>query len=192
MPSRRSKGKVDPKEKELIERVKRGEKEAFRELIAPYQKKVYALLYGMVWDRQDAVELTQEVLAKAYRSIRGFRMASSFYTWLYRIALNLAIDFRRQRSANPLFQKDNEVDLPSANGPETTLLRKELTEMIKIGVAQLPPQHRVVLLLREVEGLSYREIAKVMGCRVGTVMSRLHYARERMRRVLTPYLKGGA
>ena len=176
------------KERELIERSQRGEKDAFQDLMVPYQGKIYSLLYGMVWHREDALELTQEVFVKAYRSIRGFRMASSFYTWLYRIAVNLALDFRRQRVANPEIQKT--VDPPNTRGPDSSLLRKELNEQIRMNMAQLPPQHRAVLLLREMEGLSYKEIAKVVGCRLGTVMSRLHYAREEMRRALAPYLKG--
>jgi RNA polymerase sigma-70 factor (ECF subfamily) len=175
-------------ERDLIELVQGGDKDAFQDLMAPYQRKIYSLLYGMVWDREDALELTQEVFTKAYRSIRGFRMASSFYTWLYRIAVNLALDFRRQRMANPEIQKI--VDPPSKERPDSTLLRKELNEHIRMTMAQLPPQHRAILLLRELEGLSYKEIAQVMGCRLGTVMSRLHYARDGMRRGLTPYLKG--
>jgi RNA polymerase sigma-70 factor (ECF subfamily) len=175
-------------ERELIERVQRGEKDAFQDLMAPYQRKIYSLLYGMVWDREDALELTQEVFVKAYRSMRSFRMASSFYTWVYRIAVNLALDFRRRRGANP--ETRSGVDPPSNRGPDSSLLGKELNEQIRMSMAQLPPQQRVALLLREVEGLTYKEIAEVMGCRLGTVMSRLHYAREEMRRVLVPYLQG--
>jgi RNA polymerase sigma-70 factor (ECF subfamily) len=175
-------------ERELIERAQLGEKDAFQDLMVPYQRKIYSLLYGMVWDREDALELTQEVFAKAYRSIRGFRMAASFYTWLYRIAVNLALDFRRQRMANP--ETRGVVDPPHERRPDSTLLRKELNEQISKTMGQLPPQHRAILLLREVEGLTYKEIAQVMGCRLGTVMSRLHYAREGMRRALAPYLKG--
>ena len=175
-------------ERELIKRAQRGERDAFQELMTPYQRKIYSLLYGMVWDREDALELTQEVFTKAYRSIRGFRMASSFYTWLYRIAVNLALDFRRKRVSNP--ETPRTVDPPSGGGPDASLLRKELNEHIQIHLANLPPQHRAILLLREVEGLSYKEIAQVMRCRLGTVMSRLHYAREGMRRALTPYVKG--
>ena len=175
-------------EQDLIERVQQGEKDAFQDLMAPYQRKIYSLLYGMVWDREDALELTQEVFAKAYRAIKGFRMASSFYTWLYRIAVNLALDFRRQRMTNPEIQRA--VDPPTKEKPDSMLLRKELNEHIRMTMAQLPSQHRAILLLREVEGLSYKEIAQVMGCRLGTVMSRLHYARDGMRRALTPYLKG--
>jgi RNA polymerase sigma-70 factor (ECF subfamily) len=175
------------KEQELIARAQQGEKDAFQDLMAPYQRKIYSLLYGMVWDREDALELTQEVFIKAYRSIKGFRMASSFYTWLYRIAVNLAFDFRRRRIANP--ETHRAVDPPDTKGPDATLLRKELNERIQMTVAQLPPRHRAALLLREVEGLTYKEIAQIMGCRLGTVMSRLHYAREGMRRALTPYLK---
>jgi RNA polymerase sigma-70 factor (ECF subfamily) len=175
-------------ERELIERAQLGAKDAFQDLMTPYQRKIYSLLYGMVWDREDALELTQEVFAKAYRSIKGFRMAASFYTWLYRIAVNLALDFRRQRMANP--EMLGAGDPPSERGPDSILLRKELNEQIRKTMGQLPPQHRATLLLREVEGLTYKEIAQVMGCRLGTVMSRLHYAREGMRRALTPYLKG--
>ncbi len=176
-------------ERELIERAQRGEKDAFQDLMVPYQWKIYSLLYGMVWDREDALELTQEVFIKAYRSIRGFRMASSFYTWLYRIAVNLALDFRRKRISNP--ETPGVADPPSSGGrPDSSLLRKELNEHIRMNMATLPPQHRAIFLLREVEGLTYKEIARVMGCRLGTVMSRLHYAREGMRQALTPYVKG--
>ena len=175
-------------ERDLIERAQQGEKDAFQNLMVSYQRKIYSLLYGMVWDREDALELTQEVFTKAYRSIRGFRMASSFYTWLYRIAVNLALDFRRKRVSNP--ETPGALDPPSSGGPDSSLLRKELNEHIQINLAKLPPQHRAILLLREVEGLTYKEIAQVMGCQLGTVMSRLHYAREGMRRALTPYVKG--
>ncbi len=155
--------------------------------MVPYQKKIYSLLYGMVWNREDALELTQEVFAKAYRSIKGFRMASSFYTWLYRIAVNLALDFRHRRIINP--DTKEEFDPPGMGGPDSSLLHKELNEQIRRALDQLSPQHRAIILLREVEGLSYKEISKVMGCRVGTVMSRLHYAREGLRQVLAPYLE---
>ncbi len=176
-------------ERELIEKVQRGEKEAFEALMAPYQRKIYSLLYGMVWDREDALELTQEVFIKAYRSIKGFRMASSFYTWLYRIAVNLALDFRRQKMANPDMKE--EIDSPGKEEPGSSLLRKELYEQIHTAIAQLSPQHRAAILLREVEGLSYKEISEVMGCQLGTVMSRLHYARVELRRVLASYLREG-
>ena len=142
-------------EQDLIERVQQGEKDAFQDLMAPYQRKIYSLLYGMVWDREDALELTQEVFAKAYRAIKGFRMASSFYTWLYRIAVNLALDFRRQRMTNPEIQRA--VDPPTKEKPDSMLLRKELNEHIRMTMAQLPSQHRAILLLREVEGLSYND-----------------------------------
>jgi len=175
-------------EQELVKRVQGGEKEAFKDLVAPYQRKIYSFLYGMVWDREDALELTQEVLIKAYRSIRGFRMASSFYTWLYRIAVNLALDFRRHRMATPGVKEA--VDPPEKGGPDSCLMRNELREQILKAMAQLPPQHRAIILLREVEGLSYKEISEVMGCQLGTVMSRLHYAREGLRRCLASYLKG--
>jgi RNA polymerase sigma-70 factor (ECF subfamily) len=139
-------------------------------------------------EERDLIELVQGGDKDAFQDLMGFRMASSFYTWLYRIAVNLALDFRRQRMANPEIQKI--VDPPSKERPDSTLLRKELNEHIRMTMAQLPPQHRAILLLRELEGLSYKEIAQVMGCRLGTVMSRLHYARDGMRRGLTPYLKG--
>ncbi|UCC66675.1 MAG: sigma-70 family RNA polymerase sigma factor [Deltaproteobacteria bacterium] len=175
-------------ERELIRKVQKGEKEAFKDLIAPYQRKIYSLLYGMVGNREDALELTQEALIKAYRSIRSFRMASSFYTWLYRIAVNLALDFRRQRTVNP---EANEAIGPQQKGrPDSSLLRKELNEQIRRAIAKLPSQHRAIILLREVEGLSYREISEVMGCQLGTVMSRLHYAREGLRGALASYLRG--
>jgi len=176
-------------ERELIERVQKGETEAFKDLMAPYERRIYSLLYGMVGDHEDALELTQEVFIKAYRSIKSFRMASSFYTWLYRIAVNLALDFRRHRVANP--EPKEASDPPDEGGPDSSLLRKELNEQIHRAMALLSAQHRAIVLLREVEGLSYREIAEIMGCRLGTVMSRLHYAREGLRRALEPYLKGG-
>ena len=173
--------------RELITRVQEGEKEAFKYLVAPYQKKIYYLLYIILGDREDAMDITQEALIKAYQNIKRFRMASSFYTWIYRIAVNLAFDHLRKMRRNPKTEETN--NLTGEEGSDCSLMRKELTEQIRRAMAQLSPQHRAIILLRDVEGLSYEEISKVMDCRLGTVMSRLHYARDAMRHKLEPYLK---
>jgi len=144
---------------------------------------------AVVHNQDDAIELAQETFVRAYENLSKFESRSSFSTWLYRIAANLAIDFwRREGRHVVLHGEDAETEigrLPSATGDSFKEAdRKELSGRLKQALGELTPEHRAVILLREVEGLSYDEISEVLQCPRGTVMSRLHYARGRLREIL--------
>lgn len=144
---------------------------------------------SVVHNQDDAIELAQETFVRAYGNLAKFESRSSFSTWLYRIAANLAIDFwRREGRHMVLHGEDAETEisrLPSATGDSFREAdRKELSERLKQALGELTPEHRAVILLREVEGLSYDEISETLQCPRGTVMSRLHYARGRLREIL--------
>lgn len=147
---------------------------------------------AVVHNQDDALELAQETFVRAFENLHGFESRSSFSTWLYRIAANLAIDFwRREGRYNVLRGEDAEHELnklPSACGDSFTAAnRSELGERLGKALQQLTPEHRAVILLREVEGLSYDEIGEALQCPRGTVMSRLHYARNRLRGILKDF-----
>jgi RNA polymerase sigma-70 factor (ECF subfamily) len=185
---------TEPEDRELVERCQRGELEAYEILVGRYRQRVYALAYGMLRNEQDAIDLSQETFVKGWQAIGGFKKNASFYTWLYRIATNLCIDQTRKRDRRPTvpFEETNDpeadanVEIPPSNQPLPTeeLRRKELREQIDTALAELSPEHRVVIQLREFDGLDYSEIAKATGCSLGTVMSRLHYARKHMQKLL--------
>ena len=174
----------------LVTRTKKGDRAAYRELVDRYHKRVFAILFGMLHSREDAMELAQDVFIKVYQRIGEFEEKSSFYTWVYRIAVNLAIDFRRREwkkvhteyddsvatnedSDDGVFQRDR-------RNPEQQHQDRELGSAIEKALETLPDEQRAVLVMREVDGLSYQEMADVMGCSIGTIMSRLFYARKKM------------
>jgi len=177
-------------DRELVRESRRGDKEAFRELVERYQRKVLSVAFGMIRDREDALELTQEAFVKAYENISRFKGEASFYTWLYRIVVNLAIDAQRRNRRRPLvaFNEDaggeakSESTLPDhrLSDPYQQATAREIGERLAEAIDDLTPEHKAVILLREVEGLSYEEISCVMECSKGTVMSRLHYARKKL------------
>lgn len=188
-------------DKAMIRAVKAGDATAYRGLVEKYQTRVYHVVYGVVRNREDAKDLTQDVFVKAYRKLDGFREDSRFYTWLYRIAMNLAIDFTRRRARSPVSGLEDEVatrdadggiaDTHTADGPRRQLERKQLHTAIMDAVEALPDNQKQVILLREVEGLSYKEIAEVLEIAEGTVMSRLFYARKKLQSVLAPLREDG-
>lgn len=179
---------------ELVKRCKEGDRRAFRELVERYQRKAVAIAYGMLHDREDALEVSQEAFAKVFTGIHQFKEEASFYTWLYRIIVNLAIDRQRQKSRQPQLEREdleegegNRIDtIPDTVNadPYEQTKDKELRERIRAAIAELTPAHKAVILLRIVEGLSYEEISEVLQCSRGTVMSRLHYARKRLQSLL--------
>lgn len=179
-----------------MEEARRGDAEAFRTLAERHYRKVYAIAMGMVRNADDAMELTQEAFLHLHRSIHGFRFQAKFSTWLYRIVTNLCLDhFRRAgRAPLPMLPPGDEEESPpmqwadpGAEPPDEAAHRSELRGALEWAFTQLSPQHRAVMVLREVEGLSYEEIAESMGSSIGTVMSRLHYARKRLQVLLAPY-----
>jgi RNA polymerase sigma-70 factor (ECF subfamily) len=176
-------------ETELIQRAKNGDPRAFGVLVERYQRRVTGVAFAVVHNQEDALELAQETFIRAYENIAGFESRSSFSTWLYRIAANLAIDFRRREGRHTVLRGDdaeNELSrIPSNRGDSfNEASRRELSARIREALKELTPEHRAVILLREVEGLSYDEISEVLQCPRGTVMSRLHYARNRLRGIL--------
>ena len=184
----------------LVQRAKKGDREAYKELVQRYQKRVFGILFGMLRSREDAMELTQDVFIKVYQRIKDFEEKSSFYTWVYRIAFNLAIDFRRREWKKVHTEYDDAVEQDGAAddgilnrervNPEQELQSRELGEQIRRALETLPDEQKQVLLLREVEGLSYQEMADSMGCSIGTIMSRLFYARKKMQAQLKTIYTG--
>jgi RNA polymerase sigma-70 factor, ECF subfamily len=182
--------RLAPDETELIRKATQGDSEAFGILVERYQRRVVGVALAVVHNRDDALELAQETFIRAYENLRSFESRSSFSTWLYRIAANLAIDWRRHEGRHSVVrgeEADNEIErLPSSTGDSfAEFSRSELNQRLRTALDELTPEHRAVILLREVEGLSYDEISDILQCPRGTVMSRLHYARNRLRMILS-------
>jgi RNA polymerase sigma-70 factor (ECF subfamily) len=185
--------RLDP-DMELVKAVAAGEVAAYRGLVERYQGRIYSVCYGMVRNSEDARDLAQEAFIKAFRNIDKFRFGSSFYTWLCRIAMNVSIDHLRRmkiRRADAfdegLAARDNGggiSNIHNKHNPGKDLERKGLRERISEAIDALPPDQRQVIVLREIEGLSYKEIADIMGIPEGTVMSRLFYARKKLQNAL--------
>lgn len=185
----RTPGRQDGDEAELIERSRNGESAAFGVLVERYQRRVVGVALAVVHNQDDAVELAQETFVRAYENLSKFESRSSFSTWLYRIAANLAIDFWRREGRHVVLRgEDAESEIgriPSAQGDSfKEFSRAELSERLNKALGELTSEHRAVILLREVEGLSYDEISDILQVPRGTVMSRLHYARTRVRSIL--------
>jgi RNA polymerase sigma-70 factor (ECF subfamily) len=184
---------VKPSDKELVQKCQSGEMSAFQELVSRYHQKVYMVILGLLRNREDALDVAQETFLRAYRNIGGFQGGSSFYTWLYRIGVNLAIDAQRRQKRNPLDFRESmdsvlEAQDEVARDPFAELHDKELREHLTKAVNDLTPEHKAVIVLRTIEGLSYKEIGEIVGCSEGTVMSRLHYARKKLHDKLSSFL----
>ncbi len=177
--------------RQLVEKAKKNDKAAFERLVLLYQKRVYNLALKLTGSVQDAQDLAQEVFVRAFRSLGAFRQEADFGTWLHRIAVNIWLNSRR-RAVVPTVSLDQQVDTGEgtvnrevgtlADEPETVVMAGELSELLQKALEQLPREQKAVLVLRELEGLSYGEIAAVMNCSLGTVRSRLSRAREALRR----------
>jgi RNA polymerase sigma-70 factor (ECF subfamily) len=186
-------------EKELVDRARKGDTGAYDGLIRRYQERIYATVYHMTSNHEDANDLTQESFIKAYHALKSFKGGSSFYTWIYRIAVNKTINFLKQRknhvsmSLNDLdFNAEHDPDLValvSDNTPRRNLGLSELAEKLNGAMQKLSEHHRLVVTLHDVQGLSHEEIANIMECNVGTVRSRLFYARQQLQAYLSDYLK---
>lgn len=184
-------------EKELVERFQNGEQEAFNELVNRYHGKIYNLVYKYVPNSETAKDLSQEIFIKAYRALPNFKRQSAFYSWLYRIAVNLCIDFiRQQKRGQTLSFEDLSAgnnDEPAFNDvsplPPDQIETKELGQIIGQAVQQLPPKQQHVFNLRYHDGLQLKEIAAQLDRSEGTIKAHLHHAHKRLRTLLVPYLK---
>ena len=183
----------------LVRRAKTEDMAAYDQLVRRYQERIYATVYHMTSNHEDANDLVQETFVKAFRALKSFKGDSSFYTWIYRIAVNKTINFLKQRknrvhlSLNDLdFNVENDPDLValvSENTPRRDLDLLELQEKLNGAMQKLSEHHRMVVTLHDIQGLSHEEIGKIMDCNVGTVRSRLFYARQQLQAHLSDYLK---
>lgn len=185
-------------DQELVERAQRGDKTAFDLLVQKYQRKLGRLLSRMIRDQAEVEDVVQEAFIKAYRALPNFRGDSAFYTWLYRIGINTAKNYLVAMGRRPQVSTDIEVEdaenfedgheLRTIDTPETELMTKQIAKTVNDTVAALPEELRTAITLREIEGLSYEEIATLMGCPIGTVRSRIFRARETIAEKLRPLL----
>jgi RNA polymerase sigma-70 factor (ECF subfamily) len=185
-------------DQQLVERVQRGDKAAFDLLVSKYQRKIFRLLSRLIRDAAEVEDVAQEAFIKAYRALPNFRGDSAFYTWLYRIAINTAKNHlvSQGRRAPTTTEADIEEaetfddgeHLRDLNTPDSMLLSKQVGEAVNRAIDQLPEDLRTAIVLREIEGLSYEEIAESMNCPIGTVRSRIFRAREAIARELKPVL----
>ena len=183
----------------LVERVQKGEKHAFDLLISKYQHRIISLVGRYVHDHAEAQDVAQEAFIKAYRALRNFRGDSAFYTWLYRIAINTAKNWLVAQKRRPPSSDIDAVDaeqydmdsrLKDKATPENELLREEIKKTVYDTIAELPEDLRTAIVLREMEGMSYEEIAVTMECPIGTVRSRIFRAREAIDDKLRPLVEG--
>jgi RNA polymerase sigma-70 factor, ECF subfamily len=174
----------------LIEAVIAGDASAYRGLVERYEQRIYSVVYGMVRNQEDARDLAQDAFIKAYKNLHRFRLESSFYTWLYRIAMNVCIDFHRRRKLRRTEEFDEGIGARGSDGaidpmhrkldPSKDLERKQLRGRIMAAMDELPEEQKQIVVLREIDGMSYKEIAEVLDIPEGTVMSRLFYARKKL------------
>src|SRR6266481_1798254 len=188
-----------PEDQKLVKRAQGGDLEAYDALIRRYQERIYATIYHMTANHEDANDLAQETFIKGYQALKSFKGDSGFYTWAYRIAVNKTINFLKQRK-NKIHLSLNDLDFNAENDPDLVALTSdrtprrdaglsELQEKLNSAMLKLSEVHRLVVTLHDVQGLSHEEIGKIMDCNIGTVRSRLFYARQQMQAYLSDYLK---
>jgi RNA polymerase sigma-70 factor (ECF subfamily) len=182
----------------IVQRVQNGEVSAFNQLVQKYRQSLFSIIYNMTGNREDATDIAQEVFIKAFQSIKQFRGQASFYTWLYRIAVNSSITFikraKKQRFINyetideTLVSSEILEYFTAKTKTEKGALLKELQEKLNEALQKLSPKHRIVVILHEVEGMNHKEIADITKTSEGTVRSRLHYAKRMLQAFLLDYV----
>jgi RNA polymerase sigma-70 factor (ECF subfamily) len=183
----------------LVQSAQQGDVAAYDELVRRYQEKIYSTVYHMTSNHEDAVDLAQETFIKGFQALKSFKGDSSFYTWVYRIAVNKTINFLKQRK-NKTHLSLNDLDFNAEHDPDLVALVSDRTPRREAGLAELQgklngamqklsPPHRLVVTLHDIQGLPHEEIARIMDCNVGTVRSRLFYARQQLQAYLSDYLK---
>jgi RNA polymerase sigma factor (sigma-70 family) len=186
-------------EEALVKKARHGDLGAYDELVRRYQERIYGTIYHMTANHEDANDLAQESFIKAFHALRSFKGGSSFYTWLYRIAVNKTINHLKQRK-NRIHMSLNDLDFNTEHNPDLVALISEKTPHRDVNLAELQEKlneamlklsepHRLVVIMHDVQGMPHDEIAKVMDCNIGTVRSRLFYARQQLQALLSDYLK---
>ena len=187
---------ADVPELDLVRQAQAGDTEAFDQLVSRFRTRVFSMIYNMVHNEQDAWDLAQDSFLKAWKSIARFRGHSSFYTWMYRIVMNVTIDWLRKKQVKGAGAEFDdaiqlrEIDPASRTVPHADPLphegmqHQEIRSRIEAAIEQLSPEHRAVILMKEIEEMQYHEIADSLGCSIGTVMSRLFYARKKLQNLL--------
>jgi len=188
---------LDPPDTVLVDRARQGDYVAYEELIRRYQRKIYALVYNMTSNKEDAEDLVQDVFVKAYTSLKSFKGDSSFYTWTYRIAVNRTINFLKKRKRNPALSLDDVdqaverdpayVELQARESPVREAGLSELQKRLNEALQTLSEKHRTVVVLHDIQGVPHEEIARMLECSEGTVRSRLFYARQQLQRELAEF-----
>ena len=194
--TKEARAKEAQEDRALVERVQAGDREAFRSLVQRHQRRAFAIAMALVRDENDANELVQDAFLRVYKNLGSFQGQSSFFTWLYRIITNLSIDLIRKPGRQLAELNDGRHDADEVNeefpflsridgaDPSDVVRRQEIAARLKTALEALPEYHRGVILMREVEGLSYEEMAQAMGVSKGTIMSRLFHARQKLQRAL--------
>jgi RNA polymerase sigma-70 factor (ECF subfamily) len=183
----------------LVQNAQNGDVAAYDELVRRYQERIYSTIYHMTSNHEDAVDLAQETFIKGFQALKSFKGDSSFYTWVYRIAVNKTINFVKQRK-NKTHLSLNDLDFNAEHDPDLVALVSDKTPRRDAGLAELQgklnaamqklsPPHRLVVTLHDIQGLPHEEIARIMDCNVGTVRSRLFYARQQLQAYLSDYVK---
>ena len=184
----------------LVDRAVCGNFEAFDQIMVHYRERMYGVIYNMTLNHSDAADLTQETFVKAFRSISKFKKKSSFFTWLYRIGVNLTLTFLKRKRKRKLFSFDHFLGNSEANDRHSELTSKEVTsdkftllnelhEKLNEALSKLSDKHRTIVVLYEIDGLSHKEISQIMKCTEGTVRSRLHYAKLQLQSTLSDYVR---
>ena len=184
----------------LVKRAQSGDAAAYDGLMRKYQERIYYTIYNMTSSHEDANDLTQETFIKAYTALKTFKGDAGFYTWIYRIAVNKTLNFLKQRRNKKVHMSLNDLDFNAEHDPDLVQLvsdktpqraagLKELQEKLNEAMQKLSETHRLVVTLHDVQGLSHEEIGEIMDCNVGTVRSRLFYARQQLQGYLSSYLK---